>query len=471
MADGLMVGLFLAIALAVLWFTIRLAEGALDDDYGRVVRAALPVYWHEQEAPSMYEGNLVHPVVFWFPEGGDSSTAAVSFHFFVPLSTSQGVVVRIGGGDMFPPRARQRTLEGAADYAARKFGAVATAVVEKRKRELAQAIADAPRREAERIAAEARAANERAEQKARWDREQAEREARWRAEQAAAEALKHKLSGPIALKLAEQQAAADALRKKLAGPIPVNISADGLVGSAGVVFGTEIESGADFIVPFERLQHMLIAGVSGSGKSVFMHQLLCQLVNAPQVEKMYLVDLKGGVEFNRYSGAKTRVIWRYADVVAVVDELVALMDARQDEMRERGLQNWPGDRTFLVIDEYAEIQSDLDAASTPDEKRVAKRLAGNLVRIARRARALGIVLVCALQKPTTDAMDSALRNNLGCRICLRVATRALAASMLDDLDEVPINPVRLRTGRYIYYDASRGVRRYVQAHVAPGIAL
>lgn len=37
---------------------------------------------------------------------------------------------------------------------------------------------------------------------------------------------------------------------------------------------------------------------------------------------------------------------------------------------------------------------------------------GNLVRIARRARALGIVLICALQKPTTDAIDSALRNKL-----------------------------------------------------------
>lgn len=439
MADALVVSLFLAIALAVLWFTIGLAEGAFDDDYGRVVRAPLPVYWNEDQAPSRYGANLVST---GFTVG---KYVDVYFVFFVPWESDQGIVVRTSGGAEFTVKARQRTLDEAGEYAARNFSHLAADAIAQRKRDYAQAKAEAPRIEAERIANETRAAKERAELQARLDRDLAESEARWRAEQAAVEALS----------------------RKLAGPIPLKVPA----GRAGVVFGTEIESGADFIVPFERLQHMLIAGVSGSGKSFFMHQLLSQLVNAPQVEMMYLVDLKGGVEFNRYSGGKVRVIWRFADVVAVVDELVALMEARQDEMRERGLQSWPGGRTFLVIDEYAEIQSDIDAASTPDEKRVAKRLAGNLVRIARRARALGIVLICALQKPTTDAMDSALRNNLGCRICLRVATRALASSLLDDLDELPVDPVKLRTGRYIYYDASQGVRRYVQAHVAPGITL
>lgn len=446
MADGLLVGLFLAAPIAMMWLIGSVAGGRYSDEYGRVVQAALPVYWNESDAPSMYAPNLVHPVRFCYPDGADiSSDGTVSFCFFVPLGTTEGIVVRTGGGSMFEARARQRALEGAASIASRKFSHLAAAAAQKLEREGAQARAEASRREAERLAAEAQAAKERTEQQTRWDREHAQREAHWRAEQTAADALKQKLSGPIPLKLP--------------------------VGGAGVVFGTEIETGADFIVPFDRLQHMLIAGVSGSGKSVFMHQLLAQLVNAPQVDKMYLIDLKGGVELNRYSGDRVRVIWRYADVVAVVDELVALMDARQDEMRERGLQSWPGGRTFLVIDEYAEIQSDLDAASTPDEKRVARRLAGNLVRLARRARALGVNLICALQKPTTDAMDSALRNNLSCRICLRVATRALASSMLDDLDDLPADPVKLRTGRYIYYDASRGVRRYVQAHVAPGIAL
>jgi hypothetical protein len=446
MADGALVGLFLAMPLAAFWLIGSLSARASDEGRGRVARASLPVYWHERDAPSMHGANLVHPVLFWFPEGaGGGSPGAVSFHFFVPWGATDGIVVRTGGGDMYTERARQRALDGAAEIAARKFGHLAAEATEKLKREVAESRAEASRREAERVAAEAQAAKERTEQQARWDRERAASEARWRVE----------------------QVAADTLKQKLAGPIPLRVPA----GGAGVMFGTEVESGTDFVVPVGHLQHMLIAGVSGAGKSVFMHSLLCQLVNAPQVDKMYLVDLKGGVEFNRYSGGKVRVIWRFADVVAIVDELVALMDARQDEMRERSLQNWPGGRTFLVIDEYAEIQSDLDAASTPDEKRVAKRLSGNLVRIARRARALGIVLVCALQKPTTDAMDSALRNNLGCRICLRVATRALAASMLDDLDEVPVDPVRLRTGRYIYYDASRGVRRYVQAHVAPGIVL
>ncbi|MBH5371074.1 hypothetical protein [Bradyrhizobium glycinis] len=119
------------------------------------------------------------------------------------------------------------------------------------------------------------------------------------------------------------------------------------------------------------------------------------------------------------------MIWDFREVVRVVEGLVATMDARQDQMRDQGLQNWPGGRTFVIIDAYAEIQSEIDTADGKEEKAIAKRLSGNLVRIARRARALGIVLICALQKPTLDAMDSALRSNLGCRTCLRVGSNQL----------------------------------------------
>jgi hypothetical protein len=68
-------------------------------------------------------------------------------------------------------------------------------------------------------------------------------------------------------------------------------------------------------------------------------------------------------------------------------------------------------------------------------------------------------------------MDAAVRNNLGCRICLRMATNQLAASMLDDVDRLDESPTALPNGRLYYYDASRGVTRYLQAQIAPGVDL
>ncbi|MGX7742337.1 FtsK/SpoIIIE domain-containing protein [Rhodopseudomonas parapalustris] len=263
-----------------------------------------------------------------------------------------------------------------------------------------------------------------------------------------------------------EEAQKAARQASLQRPIP-------LVGSTqGIVFGSDAIDGTELILPVSRIQHMLVAGATGSGKSVFLHQLVSQLVKSDEVDGLILIDLKGGVEFNRYrTAAKVMVVWEFAEVIRVVDELVTIMNDRQEEMRQRGQQNWPGGRIFIVIDEYAEIQSDIDSAETREEKATVKGLARNLVRIARRARSLGIVLICALQKPTTDAMDSALRTNLNCRICLRVGSKQLAASVLDDLDDLPVEPTGLRRGRYIYYDPAAGVRRYMQTQIAPGVDL
>jgi DNA segregation ATPase FtsK/SpoIIIE, S-DNA-T family len=259
-----------------------------------------------------------------------------------------------------------------------------------------------------------------------------------------------------------------ARQRRLAGPIPLDITG----AAGGIILGTRIKDGSDFVVPVRKLQHMLIAGVAGSGKSVLMHSVIWQLVRSDEVERLLLIDLKGGVEFDRYRDSdKVRVVWEFREVADVIDDLTLLMAKRQDEMRNKRWQNWPGGRVFVVIDEYAEIQTDIDAADTREEKATAKRLAANLVSISRRARALGIVLICALQKATTDAMDSSLRNNLSCRICLRSANRATAASMLDSVDDLSVSPTELPTGRFYYYDASRGLYRLLQAHIAPGVDL
>lgn len=273
-----------------------------------------------------------------------------------------------------------------------------------------------------------------------------------------------------AVREAEQKVTAERLLR-LEGPIALTSV------PAAVVFGTRVKTGEDWVVPVRQLRHMLVAGVSGSGKSVLLHALCQQFVQLPEIGRLVLVDLKGGIEFDRYrDSGKTEVVWEFGDVCHLIDDLMRLMVERQEVMRQNRWQNWPQrDRVVLVIDEYAELQTEIDTASDKEAKASAKRLEANMVSLSRRARALGITLVCALQKATTDSMASSLRNNLELRLVLRQSNALTASGLLDksgaEMNELPVYPTSLPTGRYYFYDAGGGGLKLLQAQIAAGVVL
>jgi hypothetical protein len=82
---------------------------------------------------------------------------------------------------------------------------------------------------------------------------------------------------------------------------------------------------------------------------------------------------------------------------------------------------------------------------------------------------LGVVLVCSLQKPTLDAMSSAVRANLNLRLCFRM-TNAMASSVLDGI-ETRMRPSDMPSGRFYYYDSSRGKVEHLQGQIKPGLEL
>lgn len=259
-----------------------------------------------------------------------------------------------------------------------------------------------------------------------------------------------------------------ARKERLSKPIPL------LSHPAGVVFGTDVASGDDLRVPLREIPHLLVVGTSGFGKSVFLHQLISQLVgeasqhtHPAEISSVILVDLKGGVEFDRYAAKndKVQVVWRYDDVVAAVDQLTALMLERQVIMKDESRRNWPGGRIFFIVDEFAQIQ--LWPTLTADEKATHKRLIADLTRLSMLGRSMGIVLVVAIQKPTTDVMDSSFRGNLQGQVLFRVASRQLAATVLPSLDDAPVDPVTLKRGRCLFYNANTGITHRLQVHVAP----
>lgn len=238
-------------------------------------------------------------------------------------------------------------------------------------------------------------------------------------------------------------------------------------GAAGVVFGTDVNTGHDLLVRVADIPHLLVVGTSGFGKSVFLHQLVSQLVTSSEAQQLLLVDLKGGVEFDRYAqrSSKVRVVWQYADVVAAVDDMVQLMYARQSTMKAQGLRNWNGGRVFFVVDEFAQVQ--LWPVTTKEEKTTHARVIADLTRLSMLGRSMGIVLVTAIQKPTADVMDSSFRGNLQGQVCFRIASRQLASSVFPALDTLPADPVTLPRGRCLFYNAYTGATQLLHVHVAP----
>lgn len=251
-------------------------------------------------------------------------------------------------------------------------------------------------------------------------------------------------------------------RPRLPRLIPMVFGAPG-----SVIFGTDLLTGKVAEISSADIPHLLIMGTSGFGKSVFLHQLVAQLLRAPEamVERVTLVDLKGGVEFVRYEkqDSRVRAVWKFDQVVEVVSDLVEVMQARQALMLERGWRTYQGGRLFFVVDEFAQIQ--LWPVEGKEGRQEHERLLANLNRLSMLGRSAGIVLVAAVQKGTTDVMDSSFRTNLQGQICFRMPNRLAAASMFGSVDDLVLDPVALPKGQFIFYDPTVGRTRYLQAHV------
>lgn len=245
--------------------------------------------------------------------------------------------------------------------------------------------------------------------------------------------------------------------------------------SHGVNFGRVVEAdkltGRDVVIPVGQIQHMLVGGVPGSGKTVWLHALIAQLLRSGEVRKLVLIDLKHGVEFSLYEGnAKVNLCSEIERVAEVFATLVSLLHDRLRAMRVSKWRTWPGERIFVIVDEYAMLHGFIAEAKAKGQKELAASLANDLRELVLMARAAGIVLICALQKPTSDAIDSNLKANMGFRACFRVKTRQATEAILDaSTDDLPIDPRNLFVGRFVF-DNGRGYER-VQAPIAPGLDL
>lgn len=218
-----------------------------------------------------------------------------------------------------------------------------------------------------------------------------------------------------------------------------------------LVVGKDI-AGVPIVGALDKMPHLLIAGQTGSGKSVMINTLLTSLLyhNSPSDMKLILVDPKQ-VELTPYNDIPhllTPVIIEPEKCISALKWAVAEMERRLRQFSEHGKRS---------IAEYNEMQSEQGMpyiVIVIDEMADLMMVAGReveslIVRIAQKARAAGIHLVLATQSPRVDVITGLIKANVPARIAFTVAGQVESRIILDQVGAEKL----LGTGDMLYVTA------------------
>lgn len=182
-----------------------------------------------------------------------------------------------------------------------------------------------------------------------------------------------------------------------------------------------LESGERWMQPLLE-SSWVVGGVPGAGKSVALNVLLARLAGRPDVQ-LILVDCKEGLEMGPWEARATAVAGSPEEALPIIEELVGHMRARLQWMRRVGTRRMADyghsaehPMYVLVIDEVAELWG------SGTDKATAQALVGAVSKLVRLGRAASFVTVAATQKPTTDALPSAIRDNAPSKLAARCTT-------------------------------------------------
>lgn len=218
------------------------------------------------------------------------------------------------------------------------------------------------------------------------------------------------------------------LRKLLASPL-MKKHPSKLAAALGINV-----SGQPVVMDIAKMPHLLIAGATGSGKSVAINTFMCSMLfrASPNEVKFILVDPKR-VELTGYNDIPhllTPVIVETKKVVSALKWATAEMDSRYKRLAEVGVKNITGYNELaghtampsivIVIDELADVM--LFAPAEVEEC---------ITRIAQMARAVGIHLVLATQRPSVDVLTGLIKANIPGRIAFNVSSMMDSRVILD----------------------------------------
>lgn len=226
------------------------------------------------------------------------------------------------------------------------------------------------------------------------------------------------------------------------------------------------------------MPHMLVAGQTGSGKSVFMNACVASLIcrHTPETLRLLIVDPKR-VEFGAYKGLPhlqqvgcvNGIAYEPAEAYQLLEWVVDEMDRRFQLLEGVGCRKISDYNksaseklpyVVFVVDEFAELM-------LMGGKQAAKAVEAKVVRVAQKARAVGIHMILATQKPLVEVMTSLIKANMPARVAFSVGSAVDSRVILDEGGAEALSG----GGDYLFRDPlARGESRRVQRLQAPWLS-
>ncbi|TET54431.1 MAG: DNA translocase FtsK [Actinobacteria bacterium] len=203
-----------------------------------------------------------------------------------------------------------------------------------------------------------------------------------------------------------------------------------------IVIGKDI-SGHPTIANLADMPHLLIAGATGSGKSVCINSLIATILSraTPSMVKMILIDPKR-VELNMFNGIPhllTPVVTQAKQAAHALEWVVSEMESRYELLAANRVKNIAGYNNkmskkgsntmpyiIVIIDELADLMMV-----------AAREVEDAICRLAQLARAVGVHLIVATQRPSTDVITGLIKANITHRIAFAVSSQIDSRVILD----------------------------------------
>ncbi len=251
-------------------------------------------------------------------------------------------------------------------------------------------------------------------------------------------------------------------------------------GPLGFVLGRDV-TGEPILANIEKMPHLLIAGSTGSGKSVMIHSLILSLLykNAPSNLRFVLIDPKR-VELSVYEGIPhlaSPVVIESKKAIGVFRWAIHEMDQRYEILQKAGSRDIksynagagkgdPLPYLVIVVDELADLMTSYG-----------REVEGSIVRLAQMARATGLHLILSTQRPSVEVITGLIKANITSRIALQVASQIDSRTILDSSGAEKLlgggdllfvsselsKPKRIQ-GAYVAEEEIRAVADFIRTH-------
>ncbi len=212
--------------------------------------------------------------------------------------------------------------------------------------------------------------------------------------------------------------------------------------------------GRPLVYDLADMPHLLIAGSTGTGKSVCLNAIILSMLmlRRPDEVKLIMIDPKNGVEMDQYGKVPHLmhpIVTDMKKAEAILAWAVDKMEERYDLLRRARVRNVAGYNELGAEEVLRRVAPDEEERPQVPERLpyivivvdemadlmmlMKKEVEGHIIRLAQKSRAAGIHLVVATQKPTVDVITGLIKSNLPARVCFKVVNKSDSRVVLDEM--------------------------------------